>query len=68
MKSKKIVDRLIKDVFNLNLSFKKGYLAIYDNLLKTPLYLNDNHDEISECVFEAYCEFLRFQLQVLGKE
>ncbi len=68
MRNKKIKDCLIKEIFDLTLSFQVEYPGIYDNLLETPLFLDYDHKEISETEFEAYCGFLKAQFQVFEKE
>ena len=68
MWNKKIEDQLMKEIFDLTLSFQIEFPEIYDNLLETPLFLNYGDKEISETEFEAYREFLRAQLRVLEKE
>lgn len=68
MQSKKTEDQLLKEIFNLTLSFQRKFPVIYNNLLETPLFLNYDQKEISNSEFEEYCKFLKAQLRVFEKE
>lgn len=59
MQNKKIEDLLLAVILDLTLAFQIEFPSIYDNSLKTPLFLNYNHSEISETELEAYYEFLQ---------
>ncbi|WP_418502523.1 hypothetical protein [Flagellimonas sp.] len=57
-------NRLMKEIFDLTLSFQMEFPVIYDNLLETPLFLNYENKGISEMEFEEYYKFLKTQLRV----
>ncbi|RAJ15351.1 hypothetical protein [Arenibacter echinorum] len=67
MRSKKIENQFNKEIFDLTLSFQREFPVIYNNLTETPLFLNYEHNDISDSEFEGYCNFLKAQLQVLKK-
>ena len=67
MKNVERGDQLMKEIFNLTLSFQMEFPVIYDNLLETPLFLNYENKGISEMEFEEYYKFLKAQLGILTK-
>lgn len=67
MKKNKNEDQLMKEIFDLTLSFQIEFPIIYDNLLETPLFLDYAHNEISKTELEGYCEFLKVQLLIFEK-
>jgi hypothetical protein len=58
MQSKRIVDRLIKDMFNPSLSLKNEIPVIYDYLSETALFLDFNGNDIADCATKSHCESL----------
>ncbi|WP_067031770.1 hypothetical protein [Allomuricauda sp. CP2A] len=60
-------DQLMKEIFDLTLSFQMEFPVIYDNLLETPLFINYENKGISEMEFEEYYKFLKAQLRVFTK-
>lgn len=60
-------NQLMKEIFDLTLSFQMEFPVIYDNLLETPLFLNYENKGISEMEFEEYYKFLKAQLRVFTK-
>ena len=65
MKSLGNRDGLLKEIFDLTLSFQFKYPEIYENLLETPLVLTYKNKNISKKEFLDYREFLKAQLQIL---
>lgn len=60
-------NQLMKEIFDLTLSFQMEFPVIYDNLLETPLFLNYENKGISERELEEYYKFLKAQLRVFTK-
>ncbi len=57
-------DQLMKEIFDLTLSFQMEFPVIYDNLLETPLFLDYENKGISEMELEEYYKFLKAQLRI----
>ena len=67
MKNVERGNQLMKEIFDLTLSFQMEFPKIYENLLETPLFLNYDSKGISDMEFEEYNKFLKTQLGVLQK-
>lgn len=65
MKSLRNRDGLLKEIFDLTLSFQLKYPEIYENLLETPLFLTYKNKDISKKEYLDYREFLKAQLEIL---
>ncbi|MCM8569867.1 hypothetical protein NE848_10785 [Gramella jeungdoensis] len=65
MKSLSNRDGLLKEIFDLTLSFQLKYPEIYENLLETPLFLTYKNKDISKKEFLNYREFLKAQFEIL---
>jgi len=64
MENEETENQLMKEIFDLTLSFQMEFPVIYNNLLETPLFLNYENKGISEMEFEEYYKFLKAQLRV----
>jgi len=65
MKSLRNRDGLLKEIFDLTLSYQLKYPEIYENLLETPLFLTYKNKDISKKEFLNYRGFLKAQLEIL---
>tara|TARA_R100000655_G_scaffold108408_1_gene160256 strand:- start:243 stop:476 length:234 start_codon:yes stop_codon:yes gene_type:complete len=65
MKSSGSREKLLKEIFDLTISFQTKYPEIYVNLIETPLFLTYDHKNITEKEFFDYREFLKVQLEIL---
>jgi hypothetical protein len=59
--------KLLHEIFVTTSKIQKEYPELYENLRETPLFLDDNRDEITAVDFEQYLESLQTQLAVFRK-